>query len=42
MKDDVKVESRGGTETGVTIEVLVSMPDKKIQVSNLLCTLLFK
>lgn len=31
MKDDVKVESSGGTETAATFEVLVSMPDRKIK-----------
>lgn len=42
MKDDVKVESSGGIEIGVIIEVLVFMLDKKIQVSNLFCIFLFK
>lgn len=37
MKDDVKVESSGGTETAATFEVLVSMPDRKIKVGSLHC-----
>ena len=35
MKDDLKVESSSGTETAGTMEVLVSMPDRKIKVRKL-------
>jgi len=34
MKDNAKVESNGSTEEAGTLEVLVSLPDKKIQVRN--------
>ena len=34
MKDNPKVENNGSTEEAGTLEVLVSLPDKKLQVRN--------
>lgn len=34
MKDNPKVERNGNTEEAGTLEVLISLPDKKTQVRN--------
>ena len=34
MKDNSKIETNGGGENGDRLEVLVSLPEKKIKVSQ--------
>jgi len=41
MKDNPKVERNGSTEEASTLEVLISLPDKKTQVRNSLLGCIF-